>query len=316
MKKVSIIVPIFNEKENVNLLYDSLVNNTKNLNVYKFEFILVNDGSKDNSLTELKKIVGKDKRFVILDFSRNFGKELALTAGLEYCSGDAAIFLDADLQHPAELIPDFIKKWEGGADVVSGIRLATKKKSFIKDIGSRLFYLIINKLGDAKLIPNSTDFKLIDRKVINALLKFTERNRMFRGLIDWCGYTTEYIEFTAPERLHGESTYSISKLLRLAINSFTSFSLLPLKITGYLGGVVTLFSLLLLLFMFVCTFVIKNAMFSSIAFVIVSNTLILGIVLTCLGLIALYIAQIHTEVINRPLYIIREVIRGKINDDE
>jgi len=311
MKKISLIIPIYNEQENILLVYNKINDNIKELNNYDWEIILVNDGSSDQSLSELKKIAEADDRIIVLDFSRNFGKEIALTAGLNSCSGDAALFLDADLQHPPELIPEFIAKWEKGAEVVSSIRKSTEKKPIIKDIGSKIFYYLINRLGDANLTPNSTDFKLIDRKVINALLKFTERNRMFRGLIDWCGFRTEYIEFVAPERLHGKSTYSISKLIRLAINSFTSFSLLPLRITGYLGIFVTLISVLLMMVMIFCDFILRNGMFSSIAFVIVTNTIILGIVLVGLGLIALYIGQIHEEVINRPLYIVREEIRAK-----
>lgn len=308
MKKISLIVPIYNEQENISLLFEKVEKVISQIDNFQWEYIFVNDGSKDTSLSELRTIAKSDSRVIVLDFSRNFGKEIALTAGLNRCSGDAAIFLDADLQHPPELIPDFLKKWEDGAEVVSSIRMATEKKSFIKDFGSKVFYYLINKLGDANLTPNATDFKLIDRKVINELMKFTERNRMFRGLIDWCGFKTEYIEFIAPERIHGEASYSVGKLVRLAINSFTSFSLLPLKITGYLGIFVTSISFILLLVMMIFDFLIRDGMFSSIAFVIVTNTLILGIVLIGLGLIALYIAQIHEEVINRPLYIIREEI--------
>ncbi len=225
------------------------------------------------------------------------------------CSGDAAIFLDADLQHPPCLIPDFLKKWEAGAEVVSSVRKTTVHKSPVKDLGSKIFYAMLNKYSDTYIKPNTTDFKLIDRKVINELKKFTERNRMFRGLIDWLGFKTDYIEFVAPERVRGKATYSLKKLCSLAINSLTSFSLFPLRIAGYLGVFITAVSFVLLCVMFVCNFILKNGLFTSIAFVIVSNTIILGIVLIALGLIALYIGQIHDEVVNRPLYVIRDRIQ-------
>ena len=164
----------------------------------------------------------------------------------------------------------------------------------------------MNKNADSPLTQNATDFKLIDKKVITVLQKFTEHNRMFRGLIDWLGFKTEYIEFVAPERIHGEATYSLIKLTRLAVNSMTSFSLFPLRITGYFGIFIFSVSFILLCVMCVFRFILKSPMFSSISFVIVLNTLVLGIVLMALGLIALYIGQIRDEVVNRPLYVIRE----------
>ena len=308
-KLISLIVPLYNEVKNIAPMYEACRNVMDSIN-YNWELIFVNDGSTDGSLNELKRIAGNDNRVVVLDFSRNFGKEVALTAGIQNCSddADAAIFMDADLQHPPELIPQFIEKWEQGADIVASIRKATKKKAFIKDIGSKIFYSIMNKNADSPLTQNATDFKLTDKKVITVLQKFTEHNRMFRGLIDWLGFKTEYIEFVAPERIHGEATYSLIKLTRLAVNSMTSFSLFPLRITGYFGIFVFSISFILLCIMCVFKFILKNAMFSSISFVIVLNTFVLGIILMALGLIALYIGQIRDEVVNRPLYVIREKI--------
>lgn len=307
-KLVSLIVPVYNEEQNIEPMYEACKNAMKTIPAYNWELIFINDGSKDNSFATLSKIALKDKSVKALDFSRNFGKEVALTAGIQNCSddADAAIFMDADLQHPPELIPQFIEKWEQGADIVASIRKATKKKAFIKDIGSKIFYSIMNKNADSPLTQNATDFKLIDKKVITVLQKFTEHNRMFRGLIDWLGFKTEYIEFVAPERIHGEATYSFVKLTRLAVNSMTSFSLFPLRVTGYFGILIFAVSFILLCVMSVFKFILQSPMFTSIAFVIVLNTLILGIILMALGLIALYIGQIRDEVVNRPLYVVRE----------
>lgn len=312
MKKISTIVPIYNEEKNVSLMHNALVEVAEQLSKYDFEFIFVNDGSKDNSWEAIKQEASNDKRIVAIDFSRNFGKELALTAGVQNCTGDAAIFLDADLQHPPALIPEFVKKWEQGAEVVAGIRKTTEKKSFIKDAGSKLFYALMKRFSRNVLTRNSTDFKLIDRKVINELVRFTEHNRLFRGLIEWMGFRTEVIEFVAPERMNGTATYSLRKLFSLAINSLTSFSLFPLKLAGYLGVLITFVSFVLLCVMLLFKFILNSAMFSSISYVIVTNTFVLGVVLMALGIMALYIGQIHAEVIGRPLYVIRE----KINKED
>ena len=307
-KLISLIVPVYNEEQNIVPMYEACKKTMDRVPKYNWELIFVNDGSRDRSFEYITKLSHNDTGVKGIDFSRNFGKEVALTAGIQNCSknADAAIFMDADLQHPPELIPQFIEKWEQGADIVASIRKATKKKAFIKDIGSKIFYSIMNKNADSPLTQNATDFKLIDKKVITVLQKFTEHNRMFRGLIDWLGFKTEYIEFVAPERIHGEATYSLIKLTRLAVNSMTSFSLFPLRITGYFGILVFTVSFILLCVMCVFRFILKSPMFSSISFVIVLNTLVLGIVLMALGLIALYIGQIRDEVVNRPLYVIRE----------
>ncbi len=306
MKKLSVIIPVYNEEMNVALMHQALIAVADILTNYDFEFIFVNDGSKDNSWDAIKKEAQNDNRIIAIDFSRNFGKELALTAGVQNCTGDAAIFLDADLQHPPALIPDFVKKWEQGAEVVAGIRKTTEKKSFIKDAGSKFFYALMRRFSRNVITRNSTDFKLIDRKVINELVRFTEHNRLFRGLIEWMGFKTETIEFVAPERVNGAATYSLRKLFNLAINSLTSFSLFPLKLAGYLGVLITMVSFVLLCVMLVFKFILNSAIFSSISYVIVTNTFVLGIVLMALGIMALYIGQIHAEVIGRPLYVIRE----------
>jgi len=304
-KTISLIIPIYNEEKNIPILYETVkkvINNTS----YSWELIFVNDGSADKSIFELKKIRNIDNRVKIIDFSRNFGKEIATTAGINNCHGDACMMIDADLQHPVELIPEFLKKWEEGAEVVVGVRKKNKGEGWVKKFGSYFFYKIINRISDMEIVSQATDFRLLDKEVINEFNKMTERNRMTRALIDWMGFKRQYISFEANERLHGEASYSFWKLLRLAFNSVISFSLFPLRIAGYLGIFITLISGLLGLFIFITKYVMGSMEFSGPAILAVVTLFLIGIVLICLGLIALYIANIHGEVSNRPLYIIRK----------
>lgn len=308
LKKIKIVIPIHNEEGNIENLYSELIKQTSSIKKYVWSFIFVDDGSRDNSYDILKKINKKNKNVKIIRLSKNFGKEIALTAGLDEVNADAVIFMDADLQHPPYVIPELVKKWEKGSYIVSTLRVATEKKPLFRKLGSYIFYKIFNIFSDNKFIANTSDFKLIDKKVIEILKTFTERNRIFRGLIDWMGFETDFVEFTAPERISGKAGYSYKKLVSLAVNSITSFSLFPLKIAGYVGILITIISSVLLAFMIVMRYFLNSNIFSSIAFVIVGNTILMGIVLICLGLVALYIGQIHSEVVNRPLYVIKDKI--------
>ena len=222
-KKISIVIPLYNEEENILNLYSDLNNQTEELNDYSWEYIFVNDGSEDNSFNILSEIAKNENNIKIIDLSKNFGKEIALTAGLDAVNSDAAIFMDADLQHPSNLIPELVKMWEEGNLVVSTVRKATEKQSIIRKLGSYSFYWFLNKFSETKITPNTTDYKILDKKVIDILKVFTERNRMFRGLVDWIGYKTEYVEFVDPERVNGKARYSFRKLVSLAVNSLTSF---------------------------------------------------------------------------------------------
>ncbi len=311
MKKlISIIIPVFNEEKNIPLIYVEIINVwRKHINLsssYDCEVIFVNDGSEDNSLAELERISERDERVKIIDFSRNFGKEMAVTAGINHCRGSACLSMDADLQHPAELIPEFIAKWEKGAEVVIGIRKKNKGEGLVKKIGSYFFYKIINGISRTKIIPNATDFRLLDRIVINEFNKLSEKNRMTRALIDWMGFKRDYVYFSASERLHGKASYNFLNLVRLAFNSIISLSLFPLKLAGYLGIVITLLSGSLGIFIFIEDYVLGRMEFSGPAILAVIILFLVGIILICLGLMALYIANIHTEVINRPMYIVRK----------
>ncbi|HEX8974668.1 MAG TPA: glycosyltransferase family 2 protein [Patescibacteria group bacterium] len=310
MKKISIIIPAYNEEKNIGPIFAKLGSVLRPLeSKYAFEILFVNDGSRDNTIGEIEKLANAYGNVKYIDFSRNFGKEIATTAGINRCSGDACLMIDADLQHPVELIPDFIKKWEDGADVVVGIRKQSKSDSWIKISGSKLFYKILNSIAEVEIAPGSTDFRLLDRVVIDEFNRFTERNRMTRALIDWLGFRRTYIYFNANERLHGTASYSFWKLVKLAFNSFVSLSILPLKLAGNIGIFITLvsgaagFYILLGKYFFHWHFASTFSDAENLAIFIV---FLVGIILMSLGLIALYIANIHGEVIERPMYVVRK----------
>jgi polyisoprenyl-phosphate glycosyltransferase len=306
-KKISVVIPVYNEEKNVSLISQELVSVFSSL-PYNYEIIFVNDGSRDNSLLEILRLGEVDARMKGLDFSRNFGKEPALSAGCHVASGDAVITMDADLQHPASLIPELLKEWENGAEVVYTVRKKNEGASLMKKLTSSAYYWLFNKITSVTTEPRSTDFRLLDKKVIEVFRKFPERERMFRGMVDWMGYRRARVEFVAQERKHGKAGYSYAKLFGLAINSFTSFSLLPLKIAGYLGLIITTFSGILLIVMFISQFFRDWWVFTPLAILATINIFLVGMVLISLGFVALYIARIHSEVINRPLYIVREMV--------
>jgi dolichol-phosphate mannosyltransferase len=306
-KIISIVIPVYNEAKNLLNLHMKLEAITSSLPSFDWEYIFVNDGSSDNSLEVLKKLAQTDKKLKVLDFSRNFGKEIALTAGAhEAKNSDAVVCLDADLQHPPELIPTLINEWNLGAEVVVTIRTEIEKQPILRRVGSYLYYWLMRKMSGIDLRAQTTDFRLYDKKVIQAFAQTTERERMFRGIMDWMGFRRSYVEFKANARAQGQVAYSYGKLWRLAVNSLTAFSLWPLRLAGYLGVFISTVSCFLFLWMVVNYFVLKVWIYTPLAMVIVINTFLIGIVLIALGLVALYVGVIHTEVINRPLYVVRE----------
>ena len=306
-KNIYIVTPTFNEELNIIPFIIEIQNTFKKLKKYNYTILFVDDGSVDNTIKNILDYQLKNKNIKLLELSRNFGKEIALTAGLQSISNkaNAAILIDVDLQHPPSLIPELIKKWEEGFDIVNTFRSKNEKQSLIKKITSKLFYKILNLISEKKIIPNLTDFKLLDIKVILEFKKFTEHNRMFRGLIDWMGFKVTYISFEAAPRLFGKANYSFKQLLRLAINSLISFSLFPLKLTFYIGIFIVLGFGSLLIYMLFGKFIF-NIYFTPLAYISVINASFTGLTLICLGLMAYYIANIHIEVTNRPLFIVRK----------
>ncbi len=302
---ISIIVPIFNEALNIHKLYQTIDELFSGLQ-HNYELILVNDGSSDNSADIMDDYQSDHPHVKALHLARNFGKEIALSAGLHNASGDAAIMIDADLQHPPRYIPEFIQKWEQGADVVVGVRTETGKSSQLHHYASVLYYKILGMLSEVPVIPHATDFRLLDRQVIDEFSRFTEHNRMLRGLVDWLGYKRDYVYFAADERHAGEKTYSTRKLIKLAMNSFVSLSIVPLKFANWLGIVITALSGPFGLYMFIDKYFFDNRQhFTSASSLSVLVIFLVGIMLTSIGLVGIYIASIHNEVSNRPLYVIR-----------
>lgn len=310
MKLISIVIPAYNEAANIPLIYEELMKVWENLREkYDFEIIFINDGSKDNTQKALEELADKNGNIKYIQFSRNFGKEIATTAGFQNVSGEAVILIDADLQHPPEFIPDFLGKWEKGADVVIGIRKDYKQIGIFRRFCNFIFYKTQNLISDTKILPSETDYRLIDKKVINEFNKFTERGRIIRGLIDWLGFEKRYVSFSVNERRTHKSGYNFPKLAKMAFEILVSHSLFPLKIAGYLGVIITLCSGGLGLFIFVEKYLLKDPRglaFTGTATLAVLILFLIGIVLCCLGLIALYVANIHNEVVNRPLYIIKK----------
>lgn len=305
---ISIIVPIYNEAQNIEPFFRALRLQLKKLPTYSFEIIAVNDGSTDDSAHQLRKIKKRTMGLRTIELVRNFGKEIATSAGLHNAKGAAAIMIDADFQHPIEIIPDFLKTWETGAEVVIGIREPGKNYGFFKAISGDIFYLVYNRLSKTRIVRHSTDFQLLDRCVINEFNRFTEHSRITRGLISWLGFRTKYISFTVQPRQYGKATYSRPKLLKLAISSFVSLSLFPLRLAGYLGLLISTGSALLGIFVVLNRYVLSDPFgfaFSGTAVLAVFIMFMSGITLSCLGLIALYIEAIHQEILNRPLYVVR-----------
>ncbi len=310
MKSILVVVPAFNEEKNVPLLYGELKKIFEKFqDRYRFEILFVNDGSLDDTIGEIKKLAAFDESVKYIDFSRNFGKEVANTAGLNNCKADACLMIDCDLQHPVELVPQFFEKWEGGAEVVVGIRTNNKSDSAIKRLGSAFFYKVINRISEVEIVPNTTDFRLLDKKVIEEFNRFSEINRMTRALIDWLGFRREYVYFEAKERVNGIASYSFWKLFALAINGFISLSLMPLKLAGYLGIVITFISGVSYFYILLGKYFLHMpfaSTFSDSENLAILILFLVGIMLTSIGLISLYVAKIHTEVIKRPMYVARE----------
>ncbi len=307
---ISVVVPCYNEEGNVSRLYEALTGVFASLSSrYDAEILFIDDGSTDGTAAAIEKLAKSDPRIKSISFSRNFGKEVATTAGIRNARGAAVIMLDADLQHPPELISQFIEKWRDGAEVVIGVRKKNKKYPLAKRCGAALYYKLMNAISDTPMIPRETDFRLIDREVADAFDALTEHQRSTRALIDWLGFRREYIEFDANDRADGKASYSLGKLVHLAVYSSISHSLLPLRLAGYLGAVITFLSGLLGLAVIFEQYLFHDAWrwhFSGSAQLAIIDLFLIGIVLSCLGIIALYIENIHGETINRPMYVIRK----------
>jgi glycosyltransferase involved in cell wall biosynthesis len=316
---LSVVVPMYNEEEVLRDFHKILLPEVKRASGNSFEIIYVNDGSKDATLDILSEIATTDKKVRVINLSRNFGKEIATTAGISVATGDATLLMDGDGQHPPIRIEDFIMEWQKGAQVVIGVRSSNHKEGTVKKWGSKIFYRIFNATSGSEIIPRSTDFRLIDKVVRNEFLKFTERQRITRGLIDWLGFKRAYITFDAPARMAGEASYKTSQLIKLAMNSFVSLSLTPLFFFGWIGVFITTISLFIGLFIFVEQLVFADPLQLNItgsALLGIFTSFLIGLVLTSQGIIAVYLSHVHGQSQARPLFVIDPVNSIGLNSDE
>ena len=307
---ISIVIPVHNEAEGIaDFLNSKLFPVIEEIKKYHVELILVDDGSSDNTLSILDQYATDNKQIKIIALSRNFGKEAALSAGFQYATGDAVITIDADGQQPPKLIPDFITKWENGAEIVTGVRDHYTKHGLIQKIGSKLFYWLLRKMGNSHTVPGSTDFRLIDRTVVDEFNRLSEHNRITRGLIDWLGFKQEYITYTYGVRMAGKPSYNLKKLFKLAMDSFISMSTTPLIILGYLGAIITILSGALGLFCIIKQYILDDPLkfYWNVAVqMTIFITFLIGIVLISQAITAFYISHIHAETQGRPLYIVNK----------
>ena len=304
--ELSLVIPIHNEAGNLQALYDRLSAVLKPLNL-SYEIIMVDDGSTDSSFEILSTLNQKDSRVKALSFSRNFGHMIALSAGLDSALGGAVITIDADLQHPPELIPELLNRWRGGAKVINTLRQETRGAGVFKNISAGLFYWLINKIARINLPVSGADYRLLDRKVVDVLKSFKERSRFLRGLISWVGFKQEFIPYQAAERSAGKTKYSLARMLAFAIDGIISFSSFPLRLATYLGLVAASFSFLYILYAVYIRFFTQQAI-AGWASVLVAVLFIGGIQLIFLGIIGEYISRVFEETKERPLYIVRKKI--------
>ncbi len=303
---ISVVIPVHNEEKNLRPLHDRI---TANLAKGKasYEVIFVDDGSTDSSLTILKELCRNDKRVKAVGLSRNFGHEIATTAGLRYSKGDAVIVMDADLQHPPEALPSLIKKYEEGYDIVYALRKSRRAESKYKVVMSKLFYRMINRIIEIKMPLDLTDFMLLSRRAVKAVLQFNENVRFFRGMVSWVGYKSASIYYEEDRRYSGTSKYDLSKLIRLALDIITGYSIKPLTLVTYLGFTVFSVSLLLIVY-YIAKTIICGISFPGYASLMLSILFMGGVQLLSIGIIGQYIGRIYTETQKRPLYLVDELI--------
>lgn len=316
-KVVSIVISAYNEQDNVNELYKQLRESLKKTKNVNFEFLYVDDGSTDKTYERCLKLQKKDSRVKVVQLKRNFGHEIAMTAGMDYAEGDAVIFMDADLQHPPVYIPQMIELWQQGKEIVLTKRLDNQATSGIYKFCAKVFYFVLNKLSETKIMESAPDFRLLDRKYVDFLKGFNEQDRLFRGLLSWImpHDNVAVINFVAPKRFSGESKYNFFKSLHLAVNSIVQFSVLPLRLAIYLGLIAATSAFLLGVYVFIEHFFLHNPT-PGYATIMITVIFLGSVQLICLGIIGEYIGKIHLEVKKRPLYVADFVTKEEKNDAE
>lgn len=310
-KELSIIIPVFNESSNIDELYQRLIDTIETI-TDQYEIIFINDGSTDNSASKILKLSELNKNIYYINFSRNFGHQIAVSAGLKHCKSKCAVIIDSDLQDPPELIKSMYDTYKTGYDVVYAKRRERKGESVLKKITAKLFYRILNKLTKVDIPVDTGDFRLIDKKVVNELNKMKEQDKFLRGQIAWIGLKQTHVLFDRPSRKGGKSSYSYSKMFKLAIDGITGFSDKPLLFVSRLGFIISFFSFIVILFAIFSHFILKQTI-TGWTSLIISVMFIGGIQLISVGIIGEYISRINNNVKDRPLYVIEST---NLNLDE
>ena len=305
MKKISILIPCYNEEKSLPLLYPELVKLMDGNPAYEWELMFVNDGSRDDTLKVLQQLRQQDKRVNYVDLSRNFGKENAMLAGFDYVTGDCMVIIDADLQHPPTLIPEMIRWWEQGYDDVYAKRKSRGKESWLRKHLSLRFYKILQSSSRFDVLQNVGDFRLLDRCCINALKKLRESERYTKGMFCWIGFNKKEVEFDRGDRVAGHSSWGYKQLFSLAIDGITSFTSAPLRISTFVGFVVSMLAFIYMIYVFIKALIWGDPVQGYPSMVILILFLG-GIQLLSLGIIGEYIGRIYNETKNRPDYIVRE----------
>lgn len=302
--ELSVVVPMYNEELNLDHLFERLVSVLDRLNM-KYEIVCVNDGSKDNTLRYLIEHHRRNPVIKVVNLSRNFGKEIALTAGIDYAIGSAVVPIDADLQDPPELISELIAKWREGYDVVYATRLSRQGESWIKRFTAKAFYQTIGQMSRVPIPGNTGDFRLLDRRVVDALKQMPERNRFMKGLFAWVGFKQTSVLYDRPQRYKGATKWNYWRLWNFAIDGITSFSFLPLKVWSYIGLAISLLSFLYASFLIIRTLLLGIDV-PGYASLMVAILFLGGVQLLTLGIIGEYLGRVYEEVKGRPLYLVRE----------
>lgn len=301
---ISVIIPIYNEEKNIPELYNRLTSTLNSLSTV-YELIFVNDGSKDASLMRLKELSSKDPHVFYINFSRNFGHQIAVSAGLDYCSGKAVVIIDADLQDPPELIAELYSKYKEGYEVVYAKRANRQGESWFKKFTAKVFYRILNRLTSVHIPLDTGDYRIIDQKVVHYLRQMREKNKFLRGQISWLGFRQTQVLFDRGQRKHGKTGYSFGKMLHFAIDGITGFSDKPLQFVTKLGVFLSIVSFLIILYALYSHFILDRTI-TGWTSLIISSMFLGGVQLLSIGIIGEYISRINRNVLDRPLYIVEE----------
>lgn len=308
MKSISVIIPCYLEEEVIKISYERITNVMRKINGYSYELVFINDGSTDNTYEILSRIAKKDINVKVINFSRNFGHQAAVMAGLKSCNGDNAIIIDADMQDPPEIIPEMLQLWEKGNAVVYGKRKTREGESQFKTITAKVFYRTLKKLSDIDIPVDTGDFRIIDRKVIDALCNLREHNKYIRGLVVWIGFKQQPYEYDRQERIAGKTKYPFRKMIKLALDGIISFSTKPLKIIGGVG-VFAIFLAIIIAFYAILSYIFNwNGLVPGWTSLMLTITLLSGIQFVSIWIMSEYIARIYDEVRDRPEYIISDKI--------